>query len=38
MCVTLSPRDLNPDSYPLTFHKHLYLWSDYHTKSVQWFN
>ena len=36
MCVKLFPGDLNPDPYPPHPHKHLYLWSDYFIKGVQW--
>ena len=35
MCVKFPLVDLNPDLYPLTPHKHLYLWSDHRTKGVQ---
>ena len=35
--MKLSPGDLNTDPYPPTPHKHLYLWSDHHTKGAQWF-
>ena len=36
MCMNLLPEDLNPNPYPTTPHKHLYLWSDHHTKGAQW--
>ena len=32
MCVSLPPRDLNPNPYPLT----PQMWSDHRTKNVQW--
>ena len=35
MCVKLFPENLNFGPYSLTPHKHLYLWSDYRTKSAQ---
>ena len=34
MCVKFLPEDLNPGPLPFTPHKHLYLWSDDHIKSV----
>ena len=37
MYVKFSPRDLNPGPYPLTPHKHLYLWSDHRIKGVRWY-
>ena len=34
-CVKLSPRNLNPDPYPSTPHKYLYLWSDHRANGVR---
>ena len=37
MCVKLLPGDLKPRPLPPTPHKHLYLWSDHHTKGMRWY-
>ena len=37
MCVKLLPRDLNLSIFTPHTHKHLYLWSGYHTKGVPWY-
>ena len=38
MCVKLPLGDLNSDPYPSTPYKHLYLLSDYCTKSARWYD